>query len=317
MSSTTLLRLTNNVSNLEYVVKEILRIRKEDGIKHATQDQIESIPEEERIFISLWQSCENYDNISNIKLPNGSSIRFLVKEAHIESSKITRNMFEDGKLLPKDQRTIFDTVKVIFFEYTTRVYVIVFSAYTPVLNKIKQRLFDEEEHIDSLDIRFNISSDLFYWLFYKYVEKNRLLAERFEVEAISGFLGNIADETHVIKGESEVVPSLLVTKAFVSKFHPIRSLNVMLKFDDYRLSFIFNDISQCSISSSCSIPNNQYDLDVTSAIIIYAFTIPFLSQLFKDDRDWSVDKKTTFAKKIGEEVIREIADFHGIDLKQL
>lgn len=317
MASTVFYRLTADITSLESVNEDILTIRKDDDIRHVTEEQLARIPQEERTFISRWRSYADYPGICTLQMPNNQTIRFLVKEAYIETSKYRRNMFENDELLPKAQRTIFETVKTVFFERNHRVYAAIFTTSQTALNKIKQKLFEDETYIDTLDNDYLIDGDLFYWLFYKYEEKNKLIAERFEVEAISGFLGNVADETHIIRGESEVTPTLLVTKAFVSKFHPIRSLNVMLKLDDYRLSFIFNDLCQCSIGSSCRIPNNRYDIEVASTLVIYAFILPYLSHLFDTDEEWNPDTKTGFAKRIGEEVIKEIADFHGIDLKNL
>lgn len=317
MASTVFYRLTEDIMSLEYVIDNILTIRKVDSIRNVTQEQLNRIPEEERTFISKWRSYVDYPGICSLQMPNNQTIRFLVNEAYVETSKYRRNMFENDELLPKAQRTIYETVKTVFFERNRRSYVAIFTTSQTSLNKIKHKLFEDETYIDTLDNDYLIDGDMFYWLFYKYEEKNKLISERFEVEAISGFLGNIADETHVIRGESEVIPTLLVTKAFVSKFHPIRSLNVMLKLEDYRLSFIFNDLCQCSISTSCRIPNSRYDVEVASTIVIYAFILPYLSHLFETDEEWSSDAKTSFARRIGEEVIKEIADFHGIDLKTL
>ena len=319
MSNTTLLLLTPDIKNIDDVKNKILTIQKKDDIRNITEDKLSKISSSEKFFISKWQTYEGYTDICNLNLPNGQDINFYVKEAYIETSRQSRNMYnENGELLPKIERTLIDNTKTIFFERNNRVYIILFSTNSVSINKIK-KLLEEDIYLQTANSEINIDNDLFYWLFYKYKEKNKLLSERFEVEAISGFIGNIADEHHIIKGESEITPNLLVTKAFVSKFHPIRSLSVMLKLDDYSLNFVFNDICQCSIGLSSIVPNNKYEIDIAAGVVIYAYIIPKLQKLFEEDKkiEWTQAKKKEFTKSIGIEVIREIADFHGIDLKNL
>ncbi|WPC40937.1 hypothetical protein [Clostridium sp. JS66] len=317
MSSTTLFILTSDIKNLFDVKEKILIIQKREEIRHVDEETLKTLQGDDDVFISKWQPYEEYENVCHLRLPDNSEVSFLVKEAYIETSKREKNMYNNKKLLPKSERTIFENIKTVFFEKSGRVYLLLFTTYQTSINKVKQKLLCDEAYIETDNIGYNIPGDLFYWLFYKYKEKNKFLAERFEVEAISGFLGNIADEHNTIKGESEVTPNLLVTKAFVSKFYPIRSLNIILKLDDYSLNFILNDISQCSISTSSIIPGDVKEIDISSAIIIYSYIIPELLRLFSSDVEWSQEKKKSFTKSIGEEVIKEIAVFHGIDLKSL
>lgn len=318
MNNTTVFRLIDDITTLEEVENKILTLQYKEEIKHVPQEIIEMLPdEEEKFFYSKWHNYEQYTSIDKITLPNDKFVRFLIKETYIETSKQKRNMFEFEKLLPKSERIVTDIIKTIFYEINNKVYVILFTTYSTSINKIKQKLFDEGTYLESAEDEYRFNSDLFYWLFYKYKEKNRLITDRFEVEAISGFLGNISDEHHKVTSESELTPNLLVTKAFVSKFHPIKSLDIILKIEDFRLCFIVNDNSQCSIGTNSIIPNWKYEVDIATSIIVYAYVLPRIFDLFEKDKEWTSITKKEFTKKIGEEVIIDIATFHGINLETL
>ncbi|HHW38322.1 MAG TPA: hypothetical protein GXX18_13960 [Bacillales bacterium] len=324
MSGTTLLNIVETIENLDQLQERILSITNIATISNVAEGILEDLDQNEREFLSMWgRAGDTSTEILNFTLPNQDNIRYIVREAYVETSRRKSNMFnENGELLPKEQRTIIETVQTVFFELNARVYAILYTASTTSLNKVKKlfgdylKELDMDEGIQITD--YKIDPDLFYWLFYRYEVHNGLLEARFEVDSIAGFIGNIADETHTITGNSDVVPSLLVTKAFVSKNHPFKSLDVLLKYQNYKLNFIFNDSSECYIRSSCSIPNLRIDKRIAAALIIYAFIIQRLYTLFNDDEIWGVENtKTDFSKEIGKQVIKEIADFHGITLDDL
>ncbi|MBX4265465.1 hypothetical protein [Clostridium estertheticum] len=318
MSNTTLFLLKNHIKCLEDVEQKILIISKKEVAKNIREIDLKTISEANKYFYSKWKSNLTYSNINVIKLPKNTEIRFLVKEAYIETSKRAKNMFDsNNKLLPKNDRTIYENVKTVFFELNNQVYIILFTISATALNKIKEKLLDNGQVLQQVGAEYDIDDDFFYWLFYIYSEKDKLIAKKFTIEAISGFEGNIADEHHIVKSVSELTPSLLVTKAFVSKFHPIRSVSMILKLDEYSLNFIINDSNQCSIGLSSVMPNNRYDIDISASIVIYGYMIPNLLSLYKNDENWSYDIKKEFAKKVGIEVICDIVKFHGINLKDV
>jgi len=324
MSGTTLLNIIEDIENLEQVEERIFSLSFTATINNVEEDKLQHLDQSDREFVSMWRRSNQLPTeILDFTLPNQENIRYLVREAYVETSKRKSNMFgEDGTILPKEQRTVIETVQTIFIERTGRVYSILFTANITSTNKVK-RLFGEhlkeienEEGVNITDYR--LDPDLFYWLFYKHENHNGLIEPRFEVESIAGFIGNIADETHTVTGTSDVTPSLLITKAFVSKYHPFKSLDVLLKYANYKLNFIFNDSSECYIRPSCSIPNLRIDKKIASSLIIYGFIIPRLFLLFNNDETWGDEAtRTDFAKNIGKDVIKEIADFHELSLDEI
>lgn len=323
MSGVTLLNINESIENLEQVEESILSIRSIATISNVPENRIEHLEQSEREFISMWRrSGDISTDVLNFTLPDQQTIRYLVRETYVETSRRRSNMFnENDEILPKAERIIVETVQTIFFELNGRVYSLLQTTNITSINKVKKLFGDFLKELDTDEISitdYKIDPDLFYWLFYKHINHNGLIETRFEVESIAGFIGNIADETHTIRGNSDVTPSLLVTKAFVSKFHPFKSLDVLLKYHNYKLNFIFNDSSECYIRSSCSIPNIRIDKQIASSLIIYAFIIPHLFYLFNEDEIWSEEAtKNEFAKEIGKQVIKEIADFHGLTLNEL
>ncbi|AQQ54757.1 hypothetical protein [Planococcus lenghuensis] len=319
MAGVTLLNINENIENLEQVEENILSIHSTSTISNIPESQIEHLTQNEREFFSRWRkSGEISTDILNFTLPNQQVIRYLVRETYVETSRRRSNMFDDrGEILPKAARVIVETVQTVFFELNERVYALLQTTNITSINKVKKLFGDYLKELDSDEeisiMNYQINPDLFYWLFYKHINHNGLIETMFEVESIAGFIGNIADETHTIRGNSDVTPTLLVTKAFVSKFHPFKSLDVLLKYRDYKLNFIFSDSSECFIRSSCSIPNARIDKQIASSLIIYAFIIPYLFHLFNEDEIWDQGvTKNNFAKEIGKQVIKEIADFHGL-----
>lgn len=317
MAGTTILSITEDINTLEQVESNILNINCSTVIKHVSEEMLQELSDEEKQLSSIWRRSNDFPiEIQNFLLPNGIEIRYLVRETYIETSRRKVNMFENGQLLPKPQRTITDSIQTVFIEVGERIYAILSSTNLISINKSK-RLFGEkikENTTDEIGIaEYIIDPDLFYWLFYKHEKANGILETRFQVSDIAGFVGNIADESHTIKGNSIATPTLLVTKAFVSKFHPFRSLHIVLKYQSYTLDFILSDYSECYINPGCSIPNIRIDKEIAASIIIYGFIIPRLYEIFSEDEIWKKDStKQKFTKNVGLEVIKEIADFHGI-----
>ncbi|KKE78268.1 hypothetical protein DTX80_11785 [Bacilli bacterium] len=324
MSGTTLLNIIETIETLEQVRDRILNIQSISTIRNVPEEQLQHLEQNDREFLSMWRRAGDISTeILNFTLPNQEPIRYLVREAYVETSRRRSNMFdENGQILPKEQRTIIEIVQTIFFELNNRVYSVLMTSSVTSINKVKKlfgdylKELDNDEEINIAD--YKIDPDLFYWLFYKHEKNNGLIEARFEVSSIAGFIGNIADESHTVTGNSDVTPSLLVTKAFVSKYHPFKSLDVLLKYHNYKFNFIFNDSSECFIRSSCSIPNLRIDKKIASVLIIYGFIIPRLFTLFNDDEIWDEEGTTTeFAKEVGIQVIREIADFHGLAIEDI
>lgn len=323
MAGTTILSVTEEINNLEQVEQNILNIDCSSEVKHVEEAKLNILSEEEKQLFSLWRRSDNFPTeIQTFTLPNETEIRYLVRETYIETSRRKNNMFdEEGNLLPKPQRTIIDSIKTVFIEVEGRIYAILNSTNSISINKSKKLFGDKlkENSTAEIDIaEYVIDPDLFYWLFYKHEKASGILEPRFQVSDIAGFVGNIADESHTIKGNSIATPSLLVTKAFVSKFHPFRSLNIVLKYQNYTLDFILSDHSECYINPGCSIPNLRIDKEIAASIIIYGFIIPKLHEIYNADEIWKREStKQSFTKNIGLEVIKEIADFHGITSEEI
>lgn len=323
MAGTTILSIVEEIKTLEQVEENILNINCSSTIKNVSEQVLEALSNQEKQLFSLWRRSDDFPTeIQNFTLPNEIGIRYLVRETYIETSRRRVNMFdEEDNLLPKSQRTITDSIQTVFFEIGERIYVILNSTNLISINKSKKLFGDKLKETATGEIEiteYMIDPDLFYWLFYKHEKDNGILEPRFEVSDIAGFVGNIADENHTIKGNSVDTPSLLVTKAFVSKFHPFRSLHVVLKYQNYTLDFILNDRSECYINPGCSIPNIRIDKQIAASIIIYGFIIPRLYEIFSEDEVWKRDTtKQDFTKNMGLEVIKEIADFHGISAEEI
>lgn len=294
----------------------------------------ESNTKPNRTKYSLNYIWKNISEDKNIEIPNILILRdekktqkskafvtqnYISCTANCEFSKrITRDA--NDKLLPKEERVNVDETTVLFVEKDNYIYAIIATANLYSLKRTMDLI--NYPTCSSVD-EYEISTDFFHWLFYKYNKQERDLNKEFYLENIRGFTGVILSEEHSFSGKSDQTADLIITKAFITNGHPIKSLKLILETKESRLTFYINTESNIIIESGSEITlinqnMAQSDEKEALAIYVYFFIVPELLQVYKTlASDFDIKGKTDFLYNLGIEVIESIAKHNKIDLTKV
>ena len=316
----TLLKLKTSFTSIEDVQQRILTRDHDEPLT------VKNIPsdanQDELTFKYEWN---NASDPSQIKFENANQeFKYLKVTASCEFS--TRRVFDptDGKnLLPKSERLNIALIEVLFVEISNEIHVVIFSNEFYGLRRVK--ILIGENSIEPLTATHNIHSDLFHWLFFKYIKEDYELDGNISIDNINGFTGMVINQDHMFEGNSSQTAELIITKAFITNGHPITSIKVDLQISDASINFYLSEISEGKElgivvekrSSITSIMNNE-EIEYVVPMYIFFYLIPTVLSLYKaDEREFLSTVKTDFSKEIGIEVIKTIMAKNNIIVNEL
>lgn len=316
----TLLKLKTSFTSIEDVQKRILtRI-------HDEPLNVKNIPEDadpaETMFRYEWH---NSSEPELIKFENmEQELKYVKVTASCEFS--TRRVFDpsDGKtLLPKIERLNIALIEVLFVETVNEIHVVIFSNEFYDLRRVKTLI--DESFIEPLTSTHNIHSELFHWLFFKYIKEDYELDEKISIDNINGFTGTVIDQDHMFEGKSSQTAELIITKAFITNGHPITSIKVDLQISDAYINFYLSEVLKGKelgivVEKRSSITNilNNEEIEYVVPMYIFFYLIPTILNLYKsDEREFLSSAKTDFSKEIGIEVIKTIMAKNNISVEEV
>ncbi|MCH7321805.1 hypothetical protein LZ480_07845 [Solibacillus sp. MA9] len=316
----TLYKLKNEIADFNYVQNEILE--KKFREKLSTKNIPENIPEEDKYFISQWVSSSEE---TEVNFPN-DDIKFKYKKA-LASCEFTTRQIKDsvtGILLPKKERLNTSLIDVLFIEWNDNYYMIVFSTEFYDLRRIKNLV--GENLIDPITAIHQINSELFNWLFYKFIQKDFQINEEIYLDNINGFTGNVINEDNQFEGRSTQTAELIITKAFLTNGYPITSIKMDLQMPEATMTFYLREISNdnkelqmvVAKNSSIDLPITPEDKAVIIPMYLYLYLIPKIVKIYKAiEKSYLSSNKNEFLTSIGIEVIKTIMAKNNISIKEL
>lgn len=312
--------LMNNINTLEEIETNILTKSTEKFVTGLSNIEEKSLRNEDKKFFSSWTTLNSIDtNILKLdfhqnhkELPG--DIKFLVRNAHIEYSKRTKR---DGRdcLLPKELRLNIIDIPVIFFENDGSVYTII-CTNDKHIKKVIDLIKDININLDS--DYYNITSNEFYWLFYRYSNELNSLHEKVSINNITSFKGNIFDEHHVIEGNSDDTSNLVVTKAFVCTGNDFTKMKINLATFGFNIVFLIDSSSNLNIDADSTIFLTEYPAEIVLPLYIIALLVPMIHKFYNEDNftdDCSI--KGEFSKRIGLDVIKKVIEYNQINEHEL
>lgn len=314
----TLLKLSNIFKEAEDIEKKILsRQYKEPlGIKGIPED----IEDEELNFYYKWSNKLPFENVS---FENDEKMTFLVATANCEYKKQQAWDKSTGNLLPKKDRLNISDIDTIFVKFQKEWYCIIstFSFYD--LQRVK-KLIGLNNLVD-IPTKFQPESELFHWLFYKYIREEYLLKNGITLENINGFTGMVVNEENYFEGRSDQTAELIITKAFIANRYPLNSMQIALNLDDAEIIFYLSESTNTKELEITIQKNSRIDLllssiDIVNLISMYVYfkLIPELVYLFDLDKSEFVsNEKDEFLSKIGIEVIKTVMENNNISIDDI
>ena len=251
-----------------------------------------------------------------------SQVQLKIVKAKIEYPTKTRQD-NNNNFLPKKDRLNIIYIDVLFFTLKNKHYAVITTSNATNRNRIL-KLIGEENIKNSEDLK--IDNDLFNWLMYVYEESKGKINNNIKLENISGFVGNVMDDTNVFSGNSEHTTELTVTKAFISNGGELSKVGIRIRHHEVvDISFFIDDNSNISIDYSSSedlillnTVKNYIGEEVFYILYIYCFLINELKRLYNiESQEFKDTSKKAYSKKIGLEVIKSIMLENEIKLHEL
>ena len=313
----TLVKLNSNFTNIDKIKKEILT---KDYKEHLSY--IEFDPNNSKSYFEYkWVDIENK---RQQELNSGITIDYVKATADYEYSRKRRNDSE-GNLLPKDQRVNTNDVEVIFAEYNSEVYGIIFSNDDMELQRVRKLI--GESNVTFLDDKFKVTPKFFGWLFYEHM-KDKIIDDNKKIINIKGFSGNIVNDTNKFTGKSKSASNLLLTKTILANNYPLTSidleLNTGLESDKvYTCAYIYQstDDELRIIVQRVSETNLLFvSDDLVNVMPFYMFfdLIPNMHNAYLDDEDnYENNEKPSFLKQLGIEEIKQTMQRNHISVDDL
>lgn len=228
------------------------------------------------------------------------------------------------ELLPFDKRINVHESEALFFESGNSCYAAIKgSPNSQKVTRVKKDLLLSKGFLQfprglktelvGLPSEFRLDSDLFYWMYYIYKEKGKIirnLPDPIFIIELNGFSGTSLLNTQRTKSNGDRITQLLTTSAFIFKKDDLQALKVTLQYGREHLYIELNNDGSVDIIrhigeySKASVMKRQSEL-----IFVYKVIIPLLMAAYEDDiknKLWGPDILRGFITDIGNEMISTI-----------
>lgn len=315
----TLLKLKKTFTSISDVQERILKR------EHLEPLSVKNIPEgadlNEVNFKYEWHNSSEQEEITFEN--TDKKFNYLKVTSYCEFS--TRRVFDpvNGNLLPKIDRLNTALIEVLFVEIESEMYAVVFSSDFYDLRRVKKLI--DENSLEPLTSVHNTHSDLFHWLFFKYIKEDYSLDKLINIDNINGFTGTVLNDEHMFEGRSSQTAELIITKAFITNGYPITSIKTDLQISDASINFYLNEVLdgkelKIVVAKKSSITNilKNEEIEYLVPMYIFFYLIPTVINLYKsEEKEFLLNAKTDFSKEIGIEVIKTIMAKNNISAKEV
>lgn len=317
----TLLKLSNEFSNLDDVQKNIVNAEHRYWEPLTAVKNIpESVPHDDKHYLYKW---DHFSDVEEITFDGKNNLSFIVSTASIESGTRLLKDKITGELLPREERLNISKVDTIFIESQEEVYCIIATFDYYELKRVEKLIgFGSLEPIPA---RFQSESDLFQWLFYKYIKNEFELNEEINLDSITGFTGTVVTEENKFEGQSDQVAELIIAKAFITNGYPLTSIQLVLQTNEGFVGFYLGKLDnpkelQITVQRLSNVVSllGSVDAEISIPIYVYFYLIPKLVELYKlSEEEFTSGSKNKFLSEIGIEVIKTIMAKNDITINDL
>ncbi|MGY3374287.1 MULTISPECIES: hypothetical protein [Bacillus cereus group] len=271
--------------------------------------------EEEPVTITIENEYEiNYNE------------QILVAETVIKRPRMGWYDYQD-RLLPLDKRTNFFGTEVVFFTNDNNAYVAIQgSPKSDKVNRTKNDLLIPCNLLNQitgirtdelgLPTEMNFASDFFYWLYYIYQERERIIPcapmPIFIIE-LSGFHGTALEDTQKTKSFGDRISKLLTTNAFIFADDDLKALRLSLQYGNEIIELELHHDGSVDLLSYHGVLGNTIPQYKTQNVIVYIYKIllPLLLETYGlsvNNGSWSRTVRDEFLHKIGMGMIDNITE---------
>ncbi|AJK64966.1 hypothetical protein KHU1_0999 [Bacillus amyloliquefaciens KHG19] len=282
------------------------------------------------------------DLISEVRVVNGFSLeefervqienqtlQYLFFQGYTERKKNEAEWYNaDGTLKSKDLRINSTIIDILVVEMNNCLYGIVFAGINRAKAIVKD-IFTVEcwGHVTPLE--FNISEDLLYWIFKRFIDTPReplSEGQQVYITALESYMGKTRDRVNAMRGEGSRISTILGTLTFLFNNEELKAIRPAIQYGFERV------LLEIGLTGTFKTWPQEYRghafMQLTgtrknNAIAIYIFNtiIPLLISCYEEncERDhWSPQLKIDFVQRLGniirtkvEEVLRRIEQENG------
>ncbi|MEN2468005.1 hypothetical protein [Ornithinibacillus sp. JPR2-1] len=244
---------------------------------------------------------------------------------------------ERTKLLPRDRRIKVHKVNTIFFEYFQKVYAIVFGSKNDVKIKsvlmgqgYRERKKKEWGKVEFPLPQYQLSSEFFYWMYYKYLKQQNLTTPHgvIKINDVEG-IGRYSDrKQHDTRGTGPKSTSELSNMTALGINQLVYKSDFNLTYENsIRVNFCLNtdssltiDKKRSLITKSNEVPEGISGNEEFILLKFYLDILPGLSRAYSIDQDngsWSESHSRKARKEYALEVIRDLCSIHNIKPEEI
>lgn len=271
-----------------------------------------------------WENTNPDEETVTFQLKNGKTqtINFIRMNVILEIGK-QKKYDSNHRLLKKENRVESNEYKVIFFQFASQFYALIFSGDKLTYDRICKLIVEKSTEEDDF---YNFDPALFTWLFYLKDRKESLVTDNLTIGDISGFVGTInntddsdsallGEKFDKITGDSDSISDLFITKAFMVLGYQFTGVKVSLNMNfkelkNYsHLDMSFDKHGNSKIRLSTSFITTLFsNSDKSNSLALYVYTVlmPMIQDVYKKGKDVFLNKKDDYVRELAENVKKEI-----------
>lgn len=316
----TLLKFDSSINNLSIIDNKILKRQHKEALnkKGIVFDKNNT----ESFFLYNWGLIDDTEQVNVGAGNNQYSLKIKKATAFCEYS--TRKIRDrNGNLLPKKDRLNTQQTDVVFIEKNKEVYIVVYTLDGYEIKRVKKLLC--EENLGTLPLQYQVGSEIFTWLCYKYISEKSKLNDYITVQGINGFKGNVLTEENRFTGESFTITELVITKAFLANRYSITAIKIDLDVESATTMFYINEIQDkkelrvmALKGSTTNILMTPVDILKLMPIYIYFYLIPEIYHIYLAEKEtFENNDKDPFLSKLGIDVIKRIMKKNSLKIDDI
>lgn len=231
----------------------------------------------------------------------------------------------DGSIKDKVDRINPIQVNILIFQLVDRVYSVVFSGINRAKAIVKD-IFTLETWGNVEAVQFDISEDLLYWIFKRFIDTPReslSIENQVYITSLESYMGKTRDNINAMRGEGSRISTILGTLAFLFNNEELKAIRPAIQYGNEKV------LLEIGLTGTYKTWPKAYrghffrgltGQRKENAIAIYIFKqiIPLLIECYEENCEnilWSPQLKVDFLMRLGT-MIRDEVDAVLLKIEQ-
>lgn len=328
----------DNTLSLEEVADLMSKIDYSEKISYL--EEVQDLSAKDKTLYHCWEAPTEIDSFRTANHGEDGIVRYFTNVGKIEIPYTENEAYLDNeqtKLLPRERRIKKQRIKILFFEYAQKVYSVVYGSKSDVKIKsilmgqgYKERKKKEWGKIEFPLSQYHLSSDFFYWMYYKYIKQQILTTPHgaIQIKDVEG-IGRFSErKQHDTRGTGPKSISELSNKTALGINQLVYESDFIIIYEkDLQINFCLNMDSSLTIDKKRSLVTKDKGVaegitgnEVYLLLKFYLDILPGLSRTYtieQENGSWSEKHSREARKEYALEVIRDLCFLHNIKPEEI